>query len=178
MDLDYGAFCNAHYTGSDFRSANLDGWHSVATSSLVPFRSIELSTKTLKFPSPFPEFSLEYFHMERHKPHSRQPQSKSNFSVWGTREPGSTSWTCLCVSADQDMAEVYQSRLRQLLSHADADARQKLTSHWVEPVQYMYRLGLTNACLTIRDGMKTLHKLVCKTSNYLHCRRQVFTYNI
>ncbi|KAI1733514.1 hypothetical protein F4680DRAFT_399183 [Xylaria scruposa] len=133
-------------------------WNSISSSSTLTSSS-NCSTKIIRFPDSFPYLTTDNFYMERYKPQSVHPESKSVFSVWGGWSPTRQGWICILTGRDPVMTQVYRHRLTEHLEQGDETIRAKMASHWSETLHHLYHLGFNNYQIIIRDVMKRLYDM-------------------
>jgi len=164
--MDHPVSCLASCAGGSDHSAlstRIDGWYSIklGRSSIPPDSSIfGSSTLRITFPDLVPDIRPKYMHMQRHKPHSKKPESTVRFAVWGAWNAQSTAWMSLCVATQPNTAFVLRTRLEHLLSQPGTDARITFGTHWAEIVHFIYHIGLNDERLRVRDVANKLDSIV------------------
>lgn len=99
-------------------------------------------------------------HMQRHKPHSKKPESTAKTAIWGGWNSDNTTWTSLCVINRLRTYDVFCTQLERLLSQPGTDARARIRAHWAELVHFIHHIGLNDERLRIRDIAKKLDDMV------------------
>src|ERR1700748_1176245 len=134
-------------------------WCSANTESLVSARLTQASTKVLSFPSALPVSEIDSLYMNMYQPHGYPPSSNSRCAIWGTRKDDTNTWHSVLVFQNFKMAMIYERNLRSP-DHCLPGYSQEQLSHWIDVIRPIYKLGINESRLIIRDGMREIDRIV------------------
>lgn len=152
--------------------ADLDApCYSIASISLLPTALLRSNTKVLAFPGALPEYRTNYNYMDIYQPHGSKPTSKSSCALWGAWNDQKTAWRSVASFSNPQMAEICRRFLQRGTGRTELSSL--LSSHWVNLLRCIYRIGINDGRLILRNAAEDIEKIV---STLLPLSTKPFTY--
>ncbi|KAK2796691.1 hypothetical protein FQN50_009460 [Emmonsiellopsis sp. PD_5] len=136
-------------TWSTFKHNYPDIPHQCCTSS---------STKKLSFPLGLPKYQTDSRHVDIHQPHSEVPTSDVHCAIWGFQSEKANPWKCIVSVSQHRFARTLKDNIHHLLRN-DSDNSPHLLQNWTNCIEYIYKLGINDSRLAIREALGELESM-------------------
>ena len=96
--------------------------------------------------------------MDIYQPHGSQPVAKSSCAIWGAWKDQRT-WRSVASFSNRRVAELY-GKLLQRGNTSSPEQSSLLSSHWINLLRCVYKIGINDGRLILRDAAKDIEHIV------------------